>query len=146
MDKQQNTQQPEPVNRQMLAALKRLLHKAYKQNWQDNYPSEVECAEAAITAAEAAQPVGQQAEHNLTDVRCECCGYLTHQREHMGCIRAAHSSAVDVPDVLEQLQLAETEVTNAKAWSAGEEAKTHCRHALTAIAVVRSLLSAAQKH
>lgn len=52
-----NTQQPEPVNQQLLAALKRLLHKAYKQNWQDNYPSEVECAEAAIAAAETAQPV-----------------------------------------------------------------------------------------
>ncbi len=43
--------QPDPVNQQLLAALKRLLHKAYKQNWQDNYPSEVECAEAAIDAA-----------------------------------------------------------------------------------------------
>ena len=52
--------QPGPVNQQLLAALKRLLHKAYKQNWQDNYPSEVECAEAAIAAAEAAQPVAQQ--------------------------------------------------------------------------------------
>lgn len=49
--------QPEPVNQQTLAALKRLLNKAYKQNWQDNYPVEVECAEAAIAAAEAAQPV-----------------------------------------------------------------------------------------
>lgn len=28
------------------------------------------------------------AEHELKDVRCECCGYMTHQREHMGCIRA----------------------------------------------------------
>ncbi len=50
-----------------------------------------------------------------------------------------------VPDVLEQLQLAETEVINAKTWSAGEQAKTHCKHALTAIAVARSLLYAAQK-
>lgn len=23
------------------------------------------------------------------DVRCECCGYMTHHREHLGCIRAA---------------------------------------------------------
>ena len=29
------------------------------------------------------------AEHELKDVRCECCGYMTHHREHMGCIRAA---------------------------------------------------------
>lgn len=49
-----------------------------------------------------------------------------------------------VLDVIEHLQLAETEVTNAKAWSAGEQAKTHCKYALTAIAVARSLLSAAQ--
>ena len=28
-------------------------------------------------------------EHDLTDVRCECCGYMTYHREHMGCIRAA---------------------------------------------------------
>ena len=24
-----------------------------------------------------------------TDVRCEGCGYMTHHREHMGCVRAA---------------------------------------------------------
>jgi hypothetical protein len=28
-------------------------------------------------------------EHDLQDTRCECCGYMTYQREHMGCIRAA---------------------------------------------------------
>ena len=28
-------------------------------------------------------------EHDLKDVRCECCGYMTYHREHMGCIRAA---------------------------------------------------------
>ena len=36
--------------------------------------------------------VGEQEpapEHKLKDVRCECCGYMTHHREHMGCIRAA---------------------------------------------------------
>lgn len=54
--------------------------------------------------------------------------------------------AVALLDVLEQMQLAETEVINAKTWSAGEQAKTHCKHALTAIAVARSLLSAVQKH
>lgn len=30
----------------------------------------------------------QQAEAR-TDVRCEGCGYMTHHREHMGCVRAA---------------------------------------------------------
>lgn len=57
----------------------------------------------------------------------------------------AQPPAVAVPDVLEQLQLAETEVINAKAWSVGEEAKKHCKYALTAIAVARAQLSAAQK-
>jgi len=28
-------------------------------------------------------------EHDLQDTRCECCGYMTYQREHMGCIRSA---------------------------------------------------------
>lgn len=25
----------------------------------------------------------------MMDVRCEGCGYMTHHREHMGCVRAA---------------------------------------------------------
>jgi hypothetical protein len=29
-------------------------------------------------------------EHDLADIRCECCGYMTYHREHMGCIRAAY--------------------------------------------------------
>ena len=33
-----------------------------------------------------AQP---EPEHDLEDVRCEGCGYMTYHREHMGCIRAA---------------------------------------------------------
>ena len=31
----------------------------------------------------------RQPEHDKTDVRCECCGYMTYHREHLGCIRAA---------------------------------------------------------
>lgn len=61
--------QPEPVNQQMLEALKRLLHKAYKQNWKDNYPSEVECAENAISAADAAQQ--ELVESPITDAQIE---------------------------------------------------------------------------
>jgi hypothetical protein len=38
------------------------------------------------TAAPQPQP---KREHDLKDVRCECCGYMTYHREHMGCIRAA---------------------------------------------------------
>lgn len=51
-----------------------------------------------LVLSEIPRSLEQQAEHNLTDIRCECCGYLTHQREHMGCIRAAHPPAVAVPD------------------------------------------------
>jgi uncharacterized protein YjiS (DUF1127 family) len=28
--------------------------------------------------------------HDLEDIRCECCGYMTYHREHISCIRAAH--------------------------------------------------------
>ena len=114
--------QPEPVNQQTLAALNGLTEDiqcligesagvyGLHLNGDLSPWGELEAggrferlthlpdAHAAIAAAEEAQPVWQQAEHNLTDVRCECCGYLTHQREHMGCIRAANPPAVAVPD------------------------------------------------
>ena len=32
----------------------------------------------------------EQAKHDLEDIRCECCGYMTYQHEHMGCICAAY--------------------------------------------------------
>lgn len=37
-------------------------------------------------------------EHKLKDVRCECCGYMTHHREHMGCIRAAQPKREPLTD------------------------------------------------
>ena len=37
------------------------------------------------------------AERDKQDVRCECCGYMTHHREHMGCIRAAYAAPVSAP-------------------------------------------------
>ena len=40
--------------------------------------------EALMSGTDGAQP-----EHDKTDVRCECCGYMTYHREHLGCIRAA---------------------------------------------------------
>lgn len=36
---------------ELLAALERMLSKAYKQNWNDNYPEELEQAESAIAKA-----------------------------------------------------------------------------------------------
>jgi len=38
---------------------------------------------------ELAAPKQAEPEHSLNDTRCECCGYMTYHREHMGCIRAA---------------------------------------------------------
>ena len=45
-------------------------------------------AAPAQQAGEAAESVPAR-EHDLQDVRCECCGYMTYHREHMGCIHAA---------------------------------------------------------
>ncbi len=42
----------------------------------------------ASPKAQAAESVPAR-EHDLQDVRCECCGYMTYHREHMGCIHAA---------------------------------------------------------
>lgn len=48
-------------------------------------------------AAPKASPATQQ------DVRCECCGYMTYHREHMGCIRAARAPAESVQRDAERL-------------------------------------------
>ena len=38
------------------------------------------------------------------DVRCEGCGYMTHHREHMGCVRAAKQNHEDVSGLVEALE------------------------------------------
>ena len=35
----------------------------------------------------------------VMDVRCEGCGYMTHHREHMGCVRAAKQHTHPAPSV-----------------------------------------------
>ena len=35
----------------------------------------------------------------VMDVRCEGCGYMTHHREHMGCVRAAKQHTHQTPSV-----------------------------------------------
>ena len=47
----------------------------------------------AITALHQAIEQAEKQEHDLNDVRCECCGYMTYHREHMGCIKAAYQQA-----------------------------------------------------
>lgn len=54
--------------------------------------------------AQAAESVPAR-EHDLQDVRCECCGYMTYHREHMGCIRAARAPSDSVlEDAADPLQ------------------------------------------
>ena len=57
----------------------------------------IEALRAAIQQAAESEPV--------VDVRCEGCGYMTHHREHMGCVRAAKQhthQASSVPMTNEQ--------------------------------------------
>ncbi len=113
----ENVLNQEPVNQQMLAALDQLVSLA-DNGACESWRPEWDSARAAIAAAEAA---------------------------HSGHNGDPDPKLHAVPEEQEQLQLAETEVINAKAWSVGEEAKKHCKYALTAIAVARAQLSAAQK-
>lgn len=58
-------------------------------------------AEAAWQAR-ASLPTPQQATPEpVVDVRCEGCGYMTHHREHMGCVRAAKQLTRPAPGVPE---------------------------------------------
>ena len=54
------------------------------------------------TTAHAAESVPAR-EHDLQDVLCGCCGYMTYHREHMGCIRAARAPAESVQRDAERL-------------------------------------------
>lgn len=53
-------------------------------------------------AIEALRTAIQQAGAR-TDVRCEGCGYMTHHREHMGCVRAAKQFTHPAPGVPEDV-------------------------------------------
>jgi hypothetical protein len=61
--------------------------------WWDSANDALELHRQRLAAPTApAQPAIEQVgerEHDLSDVRCGCCGYMTYHREHMGCIRAA---------------------------------------------------------
>ena len=41
----------------------------------------------------------------VMDVRCEGCGYMTHHREHMGCVRAAKQYTHPAPSVPDDVAL-----------------------------------------
>ena len=71
---------------------------------------ELEQAADRIEALEAsATPALPQAEHDLEDVRCQCCGYMTYHSEHMGCIRSAYKQAL--PQVPEGMAIVPVEPT-----------------------------------
>ena len=57
---------------------------------------------AAIQQAEAQQPATGGP---VVDVRCEGCGYMTHHREHMGCVRAAKQHTPPGPSVPDEKPL-----------------------------------------
>lgn len=80
----------------------------------------------------------------MSEKQCVRCGRVGHDSAECKWLSA---DSVNKPplDVLAQLDLAETEVINAKAWSAGEQAKKHCDFALTAIAVARQAIAAAEQ-
>ena len=64
-----------------------------------------------IAAAPQPEPVESEpvAEHELQDIRCECCGYMTYHREHIGCIR----SSTPQPDRTAELEAALREAKSA---------------------------------
>ena len=80
--------------------------------WEAHMPNATqEQAWTAFTAAVASNGVGIAAQQPATtepmvDVRCEGCGYMTHHREHMGCVRAAKQHTHQAPSVLKDDQIA----------------------------------------
>jgi hypothetical protein len=47
------------------------------------------CHSAYLYRAFAQEIIDVVLKDLVMDVRCEGCGYMTHHREHMGCVRAA---------------------------------------------------------
>lgn len=50
----------------------------------------------------------QATPEQVGEVRCEGCGYMTHHREHMGCVRAAKQHTRPSPGVPEGWRIART--------------------------------------
>ena len=60
------------------------------------YRPDIDKAIEALHAALSQQPATGE---RVMDVRCEGCGYMTHHREHMGCVRAAKQHTRPAPSV-----------------------------------------------
>lgn len=78
------------------------------QNWQVDLMWEAWQARASLPAPQ--QPATPEP---VVDVRCEGCGYMTHHREHMGCVRAAKQHTRPVPSVPDGYVLVPIEPTQA---------------------------------
>ena len=76
-----------------LDALEKSLPFAEIRDFSDWGTKKAEANESQTEAITALRQAIEQAEHDLDDVRCECCGYMTYHREHMGCIKAAYQQA-----------------------------------------------------
>ena len=78
--------------------------KAEPFGWRDC----AETDEGAIALYEAPQPQAETQQpatgEPAMDVRCEGCGYMTHHREHMGCVRAAKQHTHPTPSAPAQPQ------------------------------------------
>ena len=61
----------------------------------------------------APDPIAPATDEPVVDVRCEGCGYMTHHREHMGCVRAAKQHTHQAPSVPEGYALVPIEPTQA---------------------------------
>ena len=58
------------------------------------YRPDIDSAIETLRAALSQQPATPEP---VADVRCEGCGYMTHHREHMGCVRAAKQHTQPAP-------------------------------------------------
>lgn len=85
------------VMEQALAALETCRIRSVSE-WEvsDVTPKNVTAAISALRTALAQQPATGEP---VMDVRCEGCGYMTHHREHMGCVRAAKQHTHPAPSV-----------------------------------------------
>ena len=57
------------------------------------------CHSAYLYRAFAQEVIDVALKDLVMDVRCEGCGYMTHHREHMGCVRAAKQHTHPAPSV-----------------------------------------------
>ena len=90
------------------AALRRLSFAAQTTGGTDGPDAELQ---SAIGQAEQALSLGgiwqamSATDEPVVDVRCEGCGYMTHHREHMGCVRAAKQHTHQAPSVPDEKPL-----------------------------------------